>query len=85
MNNSFVFDQKVRKIALIVFIILVAVTVAAEVLGHAAMTNWFSVKVSNIYFENQNGLTVRGKLYQPANATPESPVPRCGLPARLPE
>ena len=75
MNNSFVFNKKVRKIALWVFVILIAVTVAVEVLGHAAMTSWYTVKVSNIYFENQNGLTVRGKLYQPANATPESPAP----------
>lgn len=75
MNNSFVFNKKVRKITLWVFIILVAVTVAAEVLANAAITNWYTVKVSNIYFENQNGLTVRGKLYQPASATDETPAP----------
>jgi len=75
MHHSFVFNKQVRKISLLVFIILVLITVAATVLGHAAMTNWYRVKVSNIYFENKNGLTVRGKLYQPANATPETPAP----------
>ncbi len=75
MHHSFVFNKQVRKISLLVFIILVLITVAATVLGHAAMTNWYRVKVSNIYFENLNGLTVRGKLYQPANATPETPAP----------
>lgn len=75
MNNSFVFDKKVRKITLWVFIILVAVTVAAEVLANAAMTNWYTVKVSNIYYVNRNGLTVRGKLFHPENATAETPAP----------
>jgi dienelactone hydrolase len=33
------------------------------------MTNWFTVEVNNITFENKNGLKVRGKLFRPPNAS----------------
>ncbi len=75
MKQSFVFNPKVRKYAAIILIVFVLIVVGAEVFAHAVMTNWFTVEVSNIWFENKNGLMVRGKLYRPLEATAENPAP----------
>jgi len=75
MHSSFVFNPKVRKAAAWALILGILITLGAQILAHAAMTNWFQVKVSNVTFENKNGLTVRGKLFRPLNATPEYPAP----------
>ncbi len=75
MTPSFVFNSKVRKASAWVLIGCLLITLGAQVLAYAAMTNWFTVKVSNITFENKNGLMVRGKLYRPTNATEATPAP----------
>jgi dienelactone hydrolase len=75
MKNSFVFDKKVRKCAAWGFVVLVIITLAAQVLAHAAMTNGYSVEVRNITFENKNGLTVRGKLFRPKDVSVSNPAP----------
>ncbi len=73
--SSFVFDKKVRKISAWVLLASILVMLAGQVGAYAAMTNGFKVKVSNVTFVNKNGLTVRGKLFHPANATAETPAP----------
>ena len=75
MYPSFVFEKKVRRNAILCLLLCVVITLAAQILANAAMTNWYTVEVSNITFENQNGLTVRGKLYKPENATEANPAP----------
>jgi dienelactone hydrolase len=75
MQKSFIFDPQLRKRAAWLLILLVVIVIAAEVFGHAVMTNWYSVQVSNVWIENQNGLMVRGKLYKPDMATPQNPAP----------
>ncbi len=71
---SFVFDKKVRKTCIWLLVISILVMLIGQVGAFAAMTSGFTVKVSNVTFVNKNGLTVRGKLYQPSNAT--VPIPR---------
>ena len=73
--SSFVFDPKVRKISAWVLVASILVMLAGQVGAYAAMTNGFKVKVSNVTFANKNGLTVRGKLFRPANATEATPAP----------
>jgi len=75
MSSSFIFNPKVRKSAAWMLLIGILVTLGSQILAHAAMTNWFSVSVSNVTFENKNGLTVRGKLFRPPNASAEHPAP----------
>jgi len=75
MNSSFVFNPKVRKTAAWVLIITILITLSAQILAHAAMSNWYQVKVTNVTFENKNGLTVRGKLFRPANTSAGNPAP----------
>ena len=58
MRPSFVFKKKVRRNAILWLVICVVITLSAQILANAAMTNWYTVEVSNITFENQNGLTV---------------------------
>ena len=73
--SSFVFDLKVRKTATWLLLVSIVVMLIGQVGAYAAMTNGFTVKVSNITFANKNGLTVRGKLFRPADATVENPAP----------
>jgi len=75
MDKSFIFDPQVRKSALWGLCVFVLITVIAVVFGHAVMTSWYQVDVSNVWIENKNGLMVRGKLFRPANATSENPAP----------
>ncbi len=75
MEKSFILDPKVRKFAVWGLVLCVLITLAAQIFAHAAMTNWFSVKVSNITIWNKNGLMVRGKLFRPENATESNPAP----------
>ena len=75
MKSSFVFDKKIRKTAAWTLVVSILVMLAAQVGAFTAMTNGFKVEVSNVTFENQNGLMVRGKLFRPANATAETPAP----------
>ena len=72
---SFVFDEKVRKTATWLLIAGILVMLIGQVGAYAAMTNGFTVKVSNVAIINKNGLTVRGKLYQPPTATVTTPAP----------
>ncbi len=74
-QTSFVLNKNVRKASAWMLVILILLSAASQVLGHAVMTNGFTVKVSNIWIENKNGLRVRGKLYQPPTATEDSPAP----------
>jgi dienelactone hydrolase/uncharacterized protein YneF (UPF0154 family) len=73
--SSFVFDPRVRKISARVLLASILVMLAGQVGAYAAMTNGFTVTVSNVTFANKNGLTVRGKLFRPANATAVTPAP----------
>jgi dienelactone hydrolase len=73
--SSFVLDLKVRKIAAWLLLVSIVVMLIGQVGAYAAMTNGFTVKVSNITFANKNGLTVRGKLFRPAGATVDNPAP----------
>ncbi len=50
MHSSFIFKPKVRKAATWALIIGILITLGAQILAHAAMTNWFQVKVTNVTF-----------------------------------
>jgi len=75
VKSSFVFDKKVRKTTALVLLLSILVMLAAQVTAYAAMTDGFKVQVSNVTFENKNGLMVRGKLFQPEGASPVNPTP----------
>jgi uncharacterized protein len=74
-QTAFVFNKNIRKASVLMLVILILLSTASQVLGHAVMTAWFTVNVSNVWIENKNGLLIRGKLYQPPTAAEESPAP----------
>ena len=51
--NSFVMDKKVRRTAGWLLVIFICIVTAAEILGHAVMTTWGDVQVSNVWIENK--------------------------------
>ncbi|MBT3276221.1 MAG: hypothetical protein HN368_23945 [Spirochaetales bacterium] len=53
--------------ATIWFTIFLVILLAAEILGYLAQTDFGNVEVTNVRFENYNGITVRAKLLKPAN------------------
>lgn len=75
MPSSFVFDPRVRKAAIIGLIVTILITLGAQILAHAAMTDWFKVSVTNVAFENKNGLILRGKLFRPEDVETANPAP----------
>jgi len=75
MSSSLVFNPKVRKSATFALIITILITLGAQLLAYAAMTDWFKVSVTNVTFENKNGLTLRGKLFRPKNVHDANPAP----------
>jgi dienelactone hydrolase len=58
-----------------VFFLLCLVWLAATIVAWLVQRDFGQVQVRNITFQNYNGLTVRGKLFIPANASVDTPVP----------
>ena len=63
---------KKARIFLLVFCLL---WLAATLLAWMVQRDFGKVQVSNVYFQDDNGLQVRGKLFIPSNANAEHPVP----------
>lgn len=73
-NNTIIHPAGIKKARLYLFALLV-LWVAAALLASLVQRDFGRVRVENITYENYNGLTVRGKLFIPTNATPQNPVP----------
>lgn len=67
--------KKETKSTVGIFIILIILFTAAEILGHLCMASFGTVRVSNVWIENDNDLMVRGKLFVPEGASEKNPVP----------
>ena len=85
MNSSFIFNPKVRRVATWALIIGILITLSAQILAHAAMTNWFQVKVSNITFYNKNGLNGARQAIPTTKRHGREPCAWSRVPAWLPE
>ena len=48
---------------------------AAAVLASQVQTNFGRVEVSNVFYENASGISIRAKLFRPVLATEEAPAP----------
>jgi len=75
MNTQQLFDTRHRGKAALAFIICVLIQTAAMALGSQVQTDFGKVKVSNVIYENYNGIPVRAKLLRPVEAAPENPMP----------
>jgi hypothetical protein len=56
-------------------IVLLAILLAAVILASKVQQDFGRVRVSNLTFENFNGIPVRAKLLEPLGATPSNPAP----------
>jgi len=75
MNTDRLFDPDRRSKAPVVFVICLAILVAAVGLAALTQKNFGKVAVSNVSFLNSNGLTIRAKLLNSADASGAKPLP----------
>ena len=75
MNTDTLFDTEHRSKAAIVLIIFLLILVAAVVVAWLAQQSFGRVEVSNVTYENYNGIPIRAKLLRPVEATAQNPLP----------
>jgi dienelactone hydrolase len=61
--------------SLLTFLICIAVMVGAVVLASLVQRDFGRIEVTNVIYENYNGIPVRAKLLRPVEATEENPAP----------
>ena len=64
MNTSALFDSKYRRPTMIVFFVILTVLAAAMNLSRVVQSNYGTLEVSNVYYENFNGIPMRAKLFR---------------------
>lgn len=75
MEKKTIIQAEGIKKARLLFLLICVLWMAATLLASYVQRDFGRVRVENVSFENYNGLTVRGKLFIPANATSQNPVP----------
>ena len=75
MNTKQLFDTEHRSKAFIVLAASLAILVGAVVVAWLIQRNFGQVEVSNVTYENYNGIPIRAKLLRPVGATPGNPMP----------
>ena len=75
MNTEQLFDTDQRSKAGLVFILCLVIQIGAMALGSQIQSDFGNVTVSNVSYQNFNGIPVRAKLLRPIEATPENPMP----------
>ena len=67
--------QDGRRASYLVFVISLAVMVGAFALASLVQRDWGRVEVTNVVYENYNGIPIRAKLLRPVGATKDNPMP----------
>lgn len=75
MNTHILFDAEHARRAWLVLAILLIILLAAEVTAWLVQRDFGRVDVSNVSYNNYNGIIVRAKLFRPVVATQENPLP----------
>ena len=75
MNESEAHHNKRSDLSLLAFLICVAIMVGAVVIASLVQRDFGRVDVTNVIYENFNGIPVRAKLLRPVDATQENPMP----------
>jgi dienelactone hydrolase len=75
MTTTELLNRKNPGKALIVFIVCLVVLIAAEVTASLTQRDFGRVEVSNVTYQNYNGIPIRAKLLRPVDATADSPMP----------
>ncbi|MBW1818937.1 MAG: alpha/beta hydrolase [Deltaproteobacteria bacterium] len=75
MSTERLFENGQRQGAIVVFLLFLIIWVGASWLGSLVQRDFGNVAVSNVNYENFNGILVRAKLLRPTDATPGNPMP----------
>lgn len=75
MSTSQLFDSTRRSRAWMAFLLCLVLLVGAEGLAWGVQRDFGHVDVSNVSYENFNGIPVRAKLLKPVAASPDNPFP----------
>jgi dienelactone hydrolase len=75
MDTNKILEPGYRGKALIWLAVCLAVLVAAAVVGWLVQRDFGRVEVTNVTYENYNGIRVRAKLLRPVDATGDRPMP----------
>jgi len=75
MNINKPFDIKTRNKAILAFVILLVITIAAVVTASLTQQDFGRIEVSNVRYLNYNNIPIRAKLLCPAGITSENPAP----------
>jgi len=75
MNTDKLFQAPCRRPAAIALAVLLGVLVAASALGSWTQRDFGRVDVSNVTYDNSNGIPVRAKLFRPVDAGASRPMP----------
>jgi dienelactone hydrolase len=67
--------QDGRRASYLVFVISLAVMVGAFALASLIQRDWGRVEVTNVIYQNYNGIPIRAKLLRPVGATKDNPMP----------
>jgi hypothetical protein len=83
VNTNKLFDTAHRNKAILLLIVCLTLLAGAVVLAWWTQRDFGSVEVSNLAYENQNGIPIRAKLLRPTEASAEPAG--CRLYSRVPE
>jgi pimeloyl-ACP methyl ester carboxylesterase len=75
MSTERLFEKGQRPGAALVFLLCLVVWVGASWLGSLVQRDFGNVAVSNVIYDNYNGIRVRAKLLKPADASESNPMP----------
>jgi len=67
--------KKQKAGAFIVLAVCILLSAASIIIASLAQRDFGRVRVSDVYFQNANGIMVRAKLFVPKGATPDNPLP----------
>lgn len=75
MNKSEDHDKRSINSSLALFLVCIAILIGAVVVASLVQRDFGRVEVTNVIYENYNGIPVRAKLLKPVDATEENPMP----------
>jgi dienelactone hydrolase len=75
MNREFVLDPENRKRAFIALIVCTVMLMSAVILASRTQQDFGRVAVTDVYYPNINGISLRAKLFLPVGASRENPLP----------
>jgi dienelactone hydrolase len=75
ISSTGLFDAPDRGKSVLALIICIAVFLCSGLIAWLVQMDFGKVEVTNDYFQNEHGVSIRAKLFRPKEATSDNPVP----------